>query len=89
MKRRDSARHQCYNYGMTTQMYSAWVQREGDGWVSLCPQLDVASQGETFEEARENLREAVELFLETASPEEIQQRFHGATYMTPLEVRVG
>jgi predicted RNase H-like HicB family nuclease len=50
------------------------LEREGDGYVSLCPELDVASQGSTVEEALANLREAVELFLETASPSEIEQR---------------
>lgn len=55
---------------------TALIEREGDGFVSLCPELDIASQGGTIEEARENLREALELFFETASPEEIQMRLH-------------
>jgi len=50
------------------------IEREGDGYVSLCPELDIASQGDSIEEARKNLREAVELFFETASPEEIRHR---------------
>ena len=45
---------------------TAIIEREGDGYVSLCPEVDVASQGDTIEEARENLREALELFFETA-----------------------
>jgi predicted RNase H-like HicB family nuclease len=53
---------------------TAIIEREGDGYVSLCPELDIASQGDSIEEARKNLREAVELFIETASPEEIQHR---------------
>jgi predicted RNase H-like HicB family nuclease len=53
------------------------IQPEGEGFVSLCPQLDIASQGETIEEARDNLREALELFFECASPAEIQQRLTG------------
>jgi len=65
------------------------VQREGDGFVALCPELDVASQGDSVEEARDNLREAVELLLETASPGEITSRLHQESYVTPLEVRVG
>ena len=55
---------------------TAFIEREGDGYVSLCPELDIASQGDTIEEARENFREALELFFETASPEEIQTRLH-------------
>ena len=50
---------------------TAIIEREGDGYVSLCPELDIASQGETIEQARENLREALELFFECASPEEV------------------
>ena len=68
---------------------TAIIEREGDGYVSLCPELDIASQGETIEEARENLREALELFFETASVEEVQQRFHEEVYVTRLEVAVG
>ncbi len=50
------------------------IEREDDGYVALCPEFDIASQGDTFEEARENIEEAVDLFFECASPEEIQQR---------------
>ena len=53
---------------------TAIIEREADGYTSLCPELDIASQGTTVEEARENLREALELFFEVASPEEIRQR---------------
>ena len=68
---------------------TALIEREGNGYVSLCPELDIASQGDTIEEARENLREALELFFETASQEEIQMRFHEEVYVTRLEVAVG
>ena len=43
---------------------SAILQKEGDWYVSLCPELDIASQGKTVEEAVSNLQEAVELYLE-------------------------
>jgi len=66
--------------------FTAIVEREGDGYVALCPELDVASQGDTVEEAHANLREAVELFLETAGPEEIAERLHPEVYVTRLEV---
>jgi len=68
---------------------TAIIEREGSGYVSLCPQLDIASQGETVQEARENLREALELFFEAASPLEIQQRLHQEVYVTQLEIAVG
>jgi predicted RNase H-like HicB family nuclease len=68
---------------------TAIIEREGDGYVSLCPEVDIASQGDSIEEARENLREALELFFEAASPEEIQRRVHDEVYVTRLEVAVG
>ena len=68
---------------------TALIEREVDGYVSLCPELDIASQGDTIEEARENLREALELFFETASPEEIRMRLHEEVYVTRVEVAVG
>jgi predicted RNase H-like HicB family nuclease len=68
---------------------TAIIEREGDGYVSLCPELDIASQGYTVEEARNNLQDALELFFETASPEEIKQRLHGEIFVTQVEVAVG
>jgi predicted RNase H-like HicB family nuclease len=53
---------------------SAIIVLEGESYRALCPELDIASQGETADEARGNLLEAIELFLETASPTEIQDR---------------
>ncbi len=55
---------------------TAIIEREDDGYVSFCPELDIASQGDSIEDARNNLKEALELFFETASPNEIQQRLH-------------
>ena len=68
---------------------TAIIEREGNGYVSLCPELDIASQGESVEEARDNLREALELFFEAASPEEIKQRLHGEIFVTQVEVAFG
>ena len=65
------------------------IEREGDGYVSLCPELDIASQGNTIEEASANLREALELFFETASPEEVKERLHDEVYVTRMEIAVG
>ena len=68
---------------------TAIIEQEGDAFVSLCPEIDVASQGRTVEEARANLIEAVELFLETASKSEIKRRLHPVVYISPIEVKVG
>ncbi|MCL4501955.1 MAG: type II toxin-antitoxin system HicB family antitoxin [Deltaproteobacteria bacterium] len=74
---------------MKKRQLTAIIEREGDGYVALCPELDIASQGNTVGEARENLREALELFFESASAKEIQERLHGEVYVTQVEVAVG
>ena len=72
-----------------THQVTALIEREGDGYVALCPELDIASQGDTIDEARRNLLEALELFFEAASPAEVQERLHTEVYVTRLEVTVG
>ena len=67
----------------------ALIEREGDGYASLCPELDIASQGDTIESARDNLREALEVFFESASAEEIKQRLRDEVFITQVEVIVG
>jgi len=73
---------------MMTRQLTAIIEREDDGYVALCPELDIASQGETVAEARANLKEALELFFETASTTEIQERLHSEVYVTQVEVEV-
>jgi predicted RNase H-like HicB family nuclease len=70
---------------MPKRSYTAILEKEGDLYVALCPELDVASQGATVEEATANLKEAVELFLECANPEEIKQRLHSQVFVTSFE----
>lgn len=72
-----------------TRQFTAIIEREDDGYVALCPELDIASQGNTIEKARANLQEALELFLETASPEEIKLRLREEIYVTRVGVVVG
>ena len=67
---------------------TAVIQRSEKYFVALCPELDVVSQGKTVEEARVNIAEAVELFLESASPAEIKERWHKEIYISPLQVAV-
>ena len=68
---------------------TAVIEREGDGYVATCPELDIVSQGDTVEEARQNLLEAVEGFFEVASPSEIQRRLKSReTYVTSIMPRV-
>jgi len=68
---------------------TALIQPEGDGFVALCPELDIASEGETIEAARDNLREALELFFECASPDEVDRRWVGEVFVTQVEVAGG
>jgi predicted RNase H-like HicB family nuclease len=68
---------------------TAIIEREDDGFVALCPELDIASQGASIEEARANLIEALTLFFEAASPSEVAQRLHSEVFVTQVEVNVG
>ena len=68
---------------------TAIIEREDDGFVALCPELDISSQGESIEEARANLIEALTLFFETASSSEISRRFHSEVFVTQVRVPVG
>ena len=68
--------------------FTAIIEKENDGFVALCPELDVASQGNTVEEAKTNLQEAVELFLEHASKDEIASRLKTDVFITNLQVAV-
>ncbi len=63
---------------------TAVIEREGDGYVATCPEVDVVSQGDTVEDARRNLLEAVEGFLEVASPSEIRRRLKRETHIMPI-----
>lgn len=68
---------------------TAIIEREDDGFVALCPELDIASEGANVEEARDNLIEAIELFLETADQSEVDRRLHSEVYVTRLRVGGG
>ena len=71
------------------QQFTAVIEREDDAYASLCPELDIASQGDTVEEARTNLIEAIELFFEAADPLEITDRLKSEVFITRLEVSIG
>ncbi len=72
-----------------TKQLTGIIEREGDVYVALCPELDIASQGDTIETARNNLVEALELFFETVDSSEIQKRLHQEIFITRLEVSIG
>lgn len=72
-----------------TRQLTAIIEREDDMFVALCPELDIASQGETVEAARQSLIEALELFFESADPSEVTRRLHTDVFITRVEVAVG
>ncbi len=71
------------------QRLTAIIEREDEGFTALCPELDVASQGASIEEARANLVEALTLFFEVADDAEIERRMHSEVFVTQVEVPVG
>lgn len=64
------------------QRLTAIIEREDSGFVSLCPELDIVSQGSSIEEARTNVIEALTLFFEVADRSEITRRYHGEVFVT-------
>ena len=71
-----------------TQQLTAIIEREGDVFVALCPEFDIASHGASIEEARTSLIEALTLFFETA-PSEVARRYRREVFVTQVEVPVG
>ena len=69
--------------------FTAILEREGEGFVALCPELDVASQGDSVEQALASLKEAVELFLDHADPAEVEQRRRTQVFVTQFETSHG
>jgi predicted RNase H-like HicB family nuclease len=74
---------------MKTVQVTAIIGCEGDGYIALCPELDIASQGSSVDEARRNLVEVLELFFESADESEVKRRLHNEVFVTRLEVAVG
>jgi predicted RNase H-like HicB family nuclease len=72
-----------------TQRLTAIIEREDDGFVALCPELDIASEGTSIEEARGNLVKALTLFFETASHSEVTRRLRDEVFVTQVEVQIG
>ena len=71
-----------------TRTVTAVITREEGGFVALCPEIDIASQGDTVEEAKANLHEAVELFFECASDREVQDRLSTESFVSPMDVKI-
>ena len=67
---------------------TAVIEKEDNMYISLCPELDIASQGVTSDEAKSNLIEALELFYETASETEISKRLHNELQISRVTVNI-
>ncbi|OGD44445.1 hypothetical protein A3K69_00015 [Candidatus Bathyarchaeota archaeon RBG_16_57_9] len=52
-----------------THQFSSIITKENNLYIAHCPELDIASQGESIEEAINNLKEAIELYLEDEDAE--------------------
>jgi predicted RNase H-like HicB family nuclease len=85
----DSSRRRQRRRMSKSTTYTGIIEKEGHLYVALCPELDVVSQGASVEEATANLREAVELFLESAPPEEVKQRLHTEVFITRFDAAHG
>jgi predicted RNase H-like HicB family nuclease len=70
-------------------VFTAISEREGTLYVALCPELDVASQGTSIEDALDNLKEAVGLFIETADPRETKERRREHVFVTQFQAADG
>jgi predicted RNase H-like HicB family nuclease len=66
---------------------TAVIEKEGRWFVAICPELGVASQGRTLDEAEEMIREAVELLLEEADEDEIKRRLNRGVKVKRLELQ--
>jgi len=74
---------------VNTRRLTALIEHDGNGYLALCPEFDVASQGDTVEEGQSNLRDALALFFQEASSTEIRERLRPEVYVTSIDVPVG
>ena len=70
--------------------FSAVAFKDGRSYSAWCPDLDVASQGDSVEEALANLKEAMELHIECLPQTELKEilRRQGTRLMTNVEIPV-
>jgi predicted RNase H-like HicB family nuclease len=72
-----------------TSKITVVIERDQAGYYAFCPELPgCQSQGDSLDEAMAHIREAIELYLETLSPEEQQQAVSKEVLTTSIEVQV-
>jgi len=65
------------------------IEKDEFGYYAFCPELEgCQSQADTFEEAHKNIKEAIELYLETLTEDERKQYLSHEIYTTSIEVNV-
>ena len=65
------------------------IEKDDHGYYAYCPELEgCQSQGDTFEEVMANIKEAIELYVETLSEEERKATLSKEILTTTLEVQV-
>jgi len=68
---------------------SVVIENDEYGYYAYCPQLEGChSQGDTMEEAMDNITEAIDVYLETLKPDEILERLSKEIVTTTVEVKV-
>ncbi|WP_410509040.1 type II toxin-antitoxin system HicB family antitoxin [Methanosarcina hadiensis] len=60
--------------GVNVRQFLVAITKEDDFFIARCPELNVTSQGETLEEAEENIKEAIELYIESFGTEDLSQQ---------------
>ena len=70
-----------------TKRFNAVISKEEKFYVARCIELGVVSQGKTIEEAQLNLKEAVELYIESFGEEDLPES-QGELVFYPMEVVV-
>ena len=71
-------------------MVSIVIEKDADGYYAYCPELSgCQTQGDTFEKVSKNIREAIQLYLETLSAKEKRKLLKREIYTTHIEVAIG
>jgi len=73
-----------------THKVSIVIEKDAEGYYAYCPELDgCQTQGDTVEDVLTNIHEAIELYLETLTEEELRVLLSTEILTTSVEVKVG
>ena len=72
-----------------SQKVSVVIEKDEHGYYAYCPELEgCQTQGDSVDEVMVNIKEAIELYIETLSPEELKEAVSKEILTTTLEVQV-